>query len=76
MCYTKFALTQRKKAYKQKYSLVIDCSMSVDKAKESAAIAAVNEHINQNVHVIGVGSGSTIIPAVKRIGTLFESIDC
>ena len=36
----------KKNAYKQKYSLVIDCSMSVDKAKEAAAIAAVNEHIN------------------------------
>ena len=22
----------------------------------------------QNVHIIGIGSGSTIIPAVKRIG--------
>ncbi|CAF0808124.1 unnamed protein product [Adineta ricciae] len=46
--------------------------MSVDKAKESAAIAAVNEHINHNVHVIGVGSGSTIIPAVKRIAEMVE----
>ena len=58
----------------QEYSSVIDSFMSVDKAKESAAHAAVDEQIHHvgNVHIIGVGSGSTIIPAVKRISELVK----
>jgi len=46
--------------------------MPTDKAKESAAIAAVDEQINSNVHIIGIGSGSTIVPAVKRIGMVLK----
>jgi hypothetical protein len=42
MCYTGFIFTRKK----DEYSLVIDYLMPVDKAKESAAIAAVDEQIN------------------------------
>ncbi|CAF5190028.1 unnamed protein product, partial [Rotaria magnacalcarata] len=44
--------------------------MPVNLAKESAANAAVDEQIHNNIHIIGVGSGSTIVPAVKRIAEI------
>ncbi|CAF3358840.1 unnamed protein product [Rotaria sp. Silwood1] len=39
-------------------------------AKEVAAHAAVNENIRNNIHIIGIGSGSTIIPAVQKIAEI------
>ncbi|CAF3645005.1 unnamed protein product [Rotaria socialis] len=44
--------------------------MPVNLAKESAANAAVDEQIHNDIHIIGVGSGSTIVPAVKRIAEI------
>ncbi|CAF0810922.1 unnamed protein product [Rotaria sordida] len=46
--------------------------MPTNLAKESAACAAVNEQIHNNVRIIGIGSGSTIIPAVKRIAEIVQ----
>lgn len=40
--------------------------MSLEEAKELAARRAVDEHITDNA-VIGIGSGSTVVYAVKRI---------
>ncbi|CAF2398648.1 unnamed protein product [Rotaria sp. Silwood2] len=44
--------------------------MPTSLAKESAAYAAVDENIRSNVHIIGIGSGSTIVPAVQRIAEI------
>uniref|UniRef100_A0A4W4H4D2 Ribose-5-phosphate isomerase n=1 Tax=Electrophorus electricus TaxID=8005 RepID=A0A4W4H4D2_ELEEL len=44
-----------------------DCSTTMaEEAKKLAAYAAVNNHIQHN-HVVGVGSGSTIVYAVDRL---------
>lgn len=42
--------------------------MSLEDAKKVAAERAINEHVKNN-QVIGVGSGSTIVYAVNRLGT-------
>ncbi|KAJ3613153.1 hypothetical protein NHX12_019405 [Muraenolepis orangiensis] len=42
------------------------CSVMAEEAKKLAAFAAVDNHV-QNNHVVGVGSGSTIVYAVDRL---------
>ena len=39
---------------------------SIEKSKQLAAEKAVDEHVKDG-HVVGVGSGSTIVYAVKRL---------
>ena len=41
--------------------------MSVEAAKALAGAAAVDNHIDKDTSVVGVGSGSTIVYAVKRL---------
>ncbi|ODQ63267.1 ribose-5-phosphate isomerase [Nadsonia fulvescens var. elongata DSM 6958] len=41
---------------------------SLEEAKKSAAYRAVDEHFPKNSKVVGIGSGSTVIYAVERIG--------
>ena len=41
--------------------------MSVEAAKALAGAAAVNNHVTDATKVVGVGSGSTIVYAVKRL---------
>jgi len=41
--------------------------MSVEEAKRLAARAAVDNHVDSSVRVVGVGSGSTIVYAVQRL---------
>lgn len=42
-------------------------AMSLEKAKQLAAFKAVDECIDENTVVVGVGSGSTIVYAVQRL---------
>ncbi|CAF1469829.1 unnamed protein product, partial [Rotaria sordida] len=37
---------------------------TLDTAKQAAARAAVDDHINSNIRIAGSGSGTTIIPAL------------
>ena len=41
-------------------------TMTIEESKRLAAEKAVNDHV-QDGHVVGVGSGSTIVYAVKRL---------
>merc|ERR1712083_51317 len=42
-------------------------AMSVEASKELAGRTAVNNHISSDTRVVGIGSGSTIVYAVKRL---------
>ena len=42
-------------------------TMLVDAAKALAGKAAVDNHVNADTKVVGIGSGSTIIYAVERL---------
>lgn len=44
-----------------------NAAMSLEKAKQLAAFKAVDECIDENTVVVGVGSGSTIVYAVQRL---------
>lgn len=46
----------------------------VELAKRTAAYQAVDEHLPPNPKVIGVGSGSTVIYAVERLGQLKDKL--
>jgi len=46
--------------------------MSVEDAKALAGAAAVNNHVNSSTKVVGIGSGSTIVYAVKRLAERVE----
>ncbi|KAJ3292719.1 hypothetical protein HDU79_001113 [Rhizoclosmatium sp. JEL0117] len=45
----------------------------VEQAKKKASYAAIDEHINANTHVIGIGSGSTVVYCVERLAQRFKS---
>jgi len=42
-------------------------AMSVEASKELAGRAAVDNHVSSDTRVVGIGSGSTIVYAVKRL---------
>lgn len=42
----------------------------IEQAKEKASIQAINEQVTSDLKVIGIGSGSTIVYAVKKLGEL------
>jgi len=42
-------------------------AMSVEASKELAGRAAVDNHVSADTRVVGIGSGSTIVYAVKRL---------
>ena len=46
--------------------LRIDCRMSLEDAKKSAARKAIDEHVKDGF-VIGIGSGSTIVYGIERL---------
>ncbi len=46
-------------------------SEDIEKSKEKAAIRAIEENIQNNMK-IGIGSGSTVVYAVKRLGELVK----
>jgi ribose 5-phosphate isomerase A len=41
--------------------------MSVEVSKELAGRTAVDNHVSGDTRVVGIGSGSTIVYAVKRL---------
>ncbi|CAF1507863.1 unnamed protein product [Rotaria sordida] len=45
---------------------------TLDTAKQAAARAAVDDHINSNIRIVGIGSGTTIIPALDRIAEMVK----
>ncbi|KAJ3002511.1 UNVERIFIED_CONTAM: hypothetical protein HDU68_006191, partial [Siphonaria sp. JEL0065] len=45
----------------------------VEQAKKEASYAAIDEHINASTHVIGIGSGSTVVYCVERLSQRFKT---
>ena len=46
----------------------------IELGKKNAAIKAVEENVKKNM-IIGIGSGSTIVYAVKRLGEINKEKD-
>ena len=47
----------------------------LNNAKRVAAKGAINTEITEEITVIGIGSGSTIVPAVQRLAELYHGSD-
>ncbi|KAI8914626.1 ribose 5-phosphate isomerase A-domain-containing protein [Gorgonomyces haynaldii] len=47
----------------------------VEKAKKLASYAAIEQQVTRNDKVIGIGSGSTVVYAVERLGQLKDQLD-
>lgn len=60
-----FSVIKKREYLSKKYSET--CIMSLEKAKQIAAHKAVNEYVKDNF-VVGIGSGSTVVYAVERLG--------
>ncbi|KAJ3073735.1 hypothetical protein HDU98_000798 [Podochytrium sp. JEL0797] len=45
----------------------------VEQAKKKASYAAIDEHVNSASHVIGIGSGSTVVYCVERLAQRFRA---
>jgi len=46
---------------------------NIEKGKKAAAYQAVDENVNSNTKVVGIGSGSTIVFAVERLAERIKS---
>jgi len=45
-----------------------ETSRLIEMGKRAAAYQAIDENVNRNIKVMGIGSGSTIVYAVQRLG--------
>ena len=43
----------------------------IEMGKKASAYQAIDENVTKDVRVMGIGSGSTIVYAVERLGNLF-----
>lgn len=49
-----------------------EAKMLIEKGKKASAFMAVDENVNRETRIVGVGSGSTIVYAVERLGIYFS----